>query len=190
MDIISHSYSYLQFHDLQNPDNLFLVSFTNSIIIICSSTLSFTSHISDYTPIRYIIQSPKFALTLQKISPPETNPKGDLLIIINNILFYDVGVKSICPMIPTDFSAFHALKILKTFEIRSFFIEKWLLSHVLWVPKSCFFMQAWKTWPFHPGIILYVNLHILITCDKRINLIIALVNKIVYVWRNKKYVIL
>ena len=44
-------------------------------------------------PIRYIIQSPKFALTLQKISPPETNPKGDLLIIINNILFYDVGVK-------------------------------------------------------------------------------------------------
>ena len=53
-----------------------------------------------------------------------------------------LGSKVFAPMIPTDFSAFHAPKILKTFEIRSFFIEKWLFSHVLWVQKSCFFMQA------------------------------------------------
>ena len=51
-----------------------------------------------------------------------------------------LGLKVFDPMIPTDFFAFHALKILKTFEIRSFFYEKWLLSHVLRVPKSCIFM--------------------------------------------------
>ena len=48
-------------------------------------------------------------------------------------------------MMPTDFSAFHAPEILKTFEIRSFFYEKWLLSHVLQVPKSCIFVQARNT---------------------------------------------
>ena len=30
----------------------------------------------------------------------------------------------------------------KTPQIRSFFYEKWLLFGVLWVNKSCFFMQA------------------------------------------------
>ena len=34
-------------------------------------------------------------------------------------------------MIPTDFFVFRTLEILKTFEICSFFYEKWLLSHVL-----------------------------------------------------------
>ncbi len=61
---------------------------------------------------------------------------------VGQLITDDVGVKSFCPLIPTDFSAFHAHEILKTFEIRSFFYEKWLLSHVLRVPKSCFFMQA------------------------------------------------
>ena len=49
------------------------------------------------------------------------------------------------PMMLTDFFAFHAPEILKTFEIRTFFCEKWLLSHVLRVPKSCIFMQACMT---------------------------------------------
>ena len=49
---------------------------------------------------------------------------------------HDVEVKSIYLIIPTDFFVFHTLEILKTFEIRSFFYEKWLLSHVLWIPKS------------------------------------------------------
>ena len=65
--------------------------------------------------------------------------------MIANVLllrYNDVGSKVFDPLIPTDFSAFHAHEILKTFEIRSFFYEKWLLSHVLRVPKSCFFMQA------------------------------------------------
>ena len=51
-----------------------------------------------------------------------------------------LGSKVFDPMIPTDFFAFQALEILKTFEIRSFFCEKWLLSQVLRVPKSCIFM--------------------------------------------------
>jgi hypothetical protein len=33
-------------------------------------------------------------------------------------------------MIP-DFSAFRAFEILKTFEIRSFFLEKWLFSYIM-----------------------------------------------------------
>ena len=61
---------------------------------------------------------------------------------VGQLITDDVEVKSFCPLIPTDFSAFHAHEILKTFEIRSFFYEKWLLSHVLRVSKSCFFMQA------------------------------------------------
>ena len=32
-------------------------------------------------------------------------------------------LKVFAPLIPTDFSAFHAHEILKTFEIRSFFCE-------------------------------------------------------------------
>ena len=36
-------------------------------------------------------------------------------------------------MIPSDFFAFHALEILKTFEFRSFFLRKWLHSYVLQV---------------------------------------------------------
>ena len=51
-------------------------------------------------------------------------------------------------MIPTDFSAFHAPEILKTFEIRSFFYEKWLLSHVLWVPKVMHFHVNMKCMTF------------------------------------------
>ena len=56
--------------------------------------------------------------------------------------FYFMWFRAFAPLIPTDFSAFYTLEILKTFEIRSFFQEKWLLSHVLWVPKSCFFTRA------------------------------------------------
>ena len=57
-------------------------------------------------------------------------------------IYYDVGGKSFCPLDTCGFLRVYALEILKTFEIRSFFQEKWLLSHVLRVPKSCFFMQA------------------------------------------------
>ncbi|MGN0359582.1 MAG: hypothetical protein ACI4EM_02450, partial [Hominisplanchenecus sp.] len=42
-----------------------------------------------------------------------------------------LGSKAFDPMMPSDFSALRAPKIRKTFEIRSFFFEKWLLSHVL-----------------------------------------------------------
>ncbi len=35
----------------------------------------------------------------------------------------------------TDFFVLRTPEILKTFEIRSFFFEKWLLSHVFSVPK-------------------------------------------------------
>ena len=42
-----------------------------------------------------------------------------------------LGSNKFDPMIPTDFFVFHTLEILKTFEIRSFFKEKRLLSHVL-----------------------------------------------------------
>ena len=74
-----------------------------------------------------------------------------------------LGSKVFDPMIPTDFFALHALEILKIFEIRSFFYEKWLLSHVLRVPKvfsvttteqreglvipSGFQLQRWKDFP-------------------------------------------
>ena len=64
------------------------------------------------------------------------------------------GQKVFWPLWYTDFSALCALEILKTFEIHSFFCEKWLLSHVLRVPKSYFVMQAWQIWPFDPCIIL------------------------------------
>ena len=47
-------------------------------------------------------------------------------------------------MMPTDFSAFHALEILKTFEIRSFFCEKWLLSHVFLGHKVMHFHASVK----------------------------------------------
>ena len=46
-------------------------------------------------------------------------------------------------MIPTDFFVFHTLEILKTFEIRSFFKEKRLLSHVLAEPKTYFCKQKY-----------------------------------------------
>ena len=62
-------------------------------------------------------------------------------LVIDLFLYCDVGVKG-DPMMLTDFFAFHAPEILKTFEIRTFFCEKWLLSHVLRVLKSCIFMQA------------------------------------------------
>ena len=55
-----------------------------------------------------------------------------------------LGSKAFDPLMLTDFFAFHAHEILKTFKIRTFFCEKWLLSHVLWVPKSSIFMQARK----------------------------------------------
>ncbi|MCI5994734.1 MAG: hypothetical protein MRZ45_02105, partial [Blautia sp.] len=42
-----------------------------------------------------------------------------------------LGSKAFDPMMPSDFSALRAPKIRKTFEIRSFSFEKWLLSHVL-----------------------------------------------------------
>lgn len=51
-------------------------------------------------------------------------------------LHIDVEVKSICPLMLSDFSRFALPKIRKTFEIRSFFFEKWLLSHVWRVKKS------------------------------------------------------
>ena len=57
-------------------------------------------------------------------------------------------------IIPSDFSALHALKILKTFEIRTFFYEKWLLSHVFGVVKSYFFVRVQKIWLSDPGIII------------------------------------
>ena len=52
--------------------------------------------------------------------------------------------KASVPLMLTDFFAFHVHEILKTFEIRTFFCEKWLISHVLWVPKPSIFMQARK----------------------------------------------
>ncbi|MBR6770620.1 MAG: hypothetical protein IKM28_05185 [Lachnospiraceae bacterium] len=55
-----------------------------------------------------------------------------------------LGSKAFDPLMLTDFFAFHAHEILKTFKIRTFFCEKWLLSHVLWIPKSSIFMQARK----------------------------------------------
>ena len=72
-------------------------------------------------------------------------------IVINNSeeyikIWYNVKMiqrsKVFEPIMHTDFFAFYAPEILKTFEMRSFFCEKWLLSHVFWVPKSCIFMQA------------------------------------------------
>ena len=42
-----------------------------------------------------------------------------------------LGTKVFDPLMLTDFFAFHAHEILKIFEIRTFFSEKWLLSHVL-----------------------------------------------------------
>ena len=50
------------------------------------------------------------------------------------------------PLIPTDFSAFHAHEILKTFEIRSFFCEKWLVSSYdlggCFLTASCFYGKS------------------------------------------------
>ena len=54
-----------------------------------------------------------------------------------------LGSNKFDPMIPTDFFVFHTLEILKTFEIRSFFKEKRLLSHVLAEPKTYFCEQKY-----------------------------------------------
>ncbi len=51
--------------------------------------------------------------------------------------------KVFAPLIPTDFSAFHAHEILKTFEIRSFFCEKMAAF-------SCF--AGLKVMPFHASM--------------------------------------
>ena len=47
-------------------------------------------------------------------------------------------------LMPADFSVLRTPEILETFEIRTFFCEKWLLSHVSRASKSSFPMQAWN----------------------------------------------
>ena len=47
-------------------------------------------------------------------------------------------------LMPADFSVHSTPEILETFEICTFFCEKWLLSHVSRAPKSSFSMQAWN----------------------------------------------
>ena len=56
-----------------------------------------------------------------------------LINLIRNI--NDVGSKGILSPMIMSFSALCTLEILKIFEIRSFFYEKWLLSHIFQVPK-------------------------------------------------------
>lgn len=63
-------------------------------------------------------------------------------------------------MIP-DFFALRAFEIFKTFEIRSFFSEKWLLSHVLAGHKVSYILVCASTTSiyetFDPGIIITIN---------------------------------
>ena len=63
----------------------------------------------------------------------------------NNMMLGSKGI--LTPIIP-DFSALRAPEILKTFEIRSFFYEKWLLSHVLAGPKVILFHASMKRMTF------------------------------------------
>ena len=60
-----------------------------------------------------------------------------------------LGAKGILtPMIP-DFYSLRAPEILKTFEIRSFFYEKWLLSHVLAGHKGAYSLLRASTTSLH-----------------------------------------
>jgi hypothetical protein len=77
-------------------------------------------------------------------------------------IYNDVGVKRYLPPMIPDCFALRAPTILKTFIIRSFFYEKWLLIHVLAGPKvknPLASKLASDFRPFDPGIIIY-NMYI------------------------------
>ena len=65
---------------------------------------------------------------------------------------------ALTPLIP-DFSALRALEILKSFEIRSFFNEKWLLSHVLAGHKGIYSLLCASTTSLY-NLLTLVSRHI------------------------------
>ena len=65
-----------------------------------------------------------------------------------------LGSKVFDPLIPTDFSAFHAHEILKTFAIRSFFLRKMAACSCFAGPIDIKYMQAYILCPFVSWLII------------------------------------